>query len=142
MRRCAGFLGGSLERKERRSKDEWDNVKEMPDALKGGIRMKKSQCLIQRLRDELNFKLPADTIAKRTRSGWHQKAAGAWIWFLSSESRFIFPEIGSPFTITELIKSQKLCVVFVNRGSDIEIYPDDIGPDTAITQFPREADND
>jgi len=71
-----------------------------------------SEKLINRLRDELDISLSDDAVIKRTYAGRNLKAAGAFVWQIYDPKHPV-REIGSQYTVTELLKFKKLDVCFV-----------------------------
>jgi hypothetical protein len=83
--------------------------------------MTKTQQLLKRLREELGIPLPEDTLVKRTRSGYLQKSAGAWSWFLYSPTHIWVSDYGSPDRVVELCLATKL-EVYDNPNGHKEIW--------------------
>lgn len=79
--------------------------------------------LVRRLREEHDLDLEDDLSMFRTRAGRHQRAAGAWAWFvLDSKNREV---LASQYPISELVKAPKLTVYRDYRyfGAPLEIDP-------------------
>lgn len=85
--------------------------------------MKPSQKLIQRLKTELGIDIPDDVVIKTLRTGRHQKAAGAWSWCLWSTEHTNVTNIGSTYTVADLIKAPKI-VISRRFNFSQEIIPD------------------
>jgi len=95
-----------------------------------GRSSKLSRRLIRRLRNELGLDIPEDTPFYRTYSGHWQRKRGAWSWWFSVESGPLSRyQIGSPYSMTYLMKYPKLCV-YTDKSlygpRILEILPDGI----------------
>ena len=93
--------------------------------------MTKNERMMQRLRVELGLKLPVDTTIERTYAGRNLKAGGAFSWYLRSEERPGVTGIGSPSTVTDLLRAKKLCIDASWGDSCIE--SDDPAGDKGLT---------
>ena len=83
------------------------------------MRRKKSERLLDRLRDELGLDIPTDATIERTYAGHWQKLAGAFVWTVVKEPAY--PVIGSGYTVTKLLKRKLLHVT--NYWGDLEVWP-------------------
>ena len=84
--------------------------------------MKSVERLAARLEREHQIKLDVRTF-NRTRAGHWQRSAGAWSWYayLVREENAGFVDIGSQFSVRQLLKAEKL---EVGKGiAGIEIDP-------------------
>ena len=86
--------------------------------------MKLSERFIQRCRDELKLNLPDGTFVRRTYAGYWQRAAGAMSWTFAHKHEYI-GEIGSQWSITELMKAPRLSIMYNDSGNMNEIDPED-----------------
>lgn len=75
-------------------------------------KLKSSEKLQRRMRQELSLEMPADSAIRRTYAGRHQRAAGAFIWTLETEDRrsgfFGWHVVGSQYTVRELMRARKI----------------------------------
>ena len=85
------------------------------------------QKLVQRLRDEHGLAIPDDFHFERVYAGHWQRSAGAWSWYMC------YPapgggvqEIGSQWSVTELLRSKKPWDVGLEGGirKTLTIIPD------------------
>ena len=83
----------------------------------------KAKRLLRRIGSELGRDLPEDAYIQRTYAGRNQKAEGAFAWFVESPSQMVWPPVGSGWTVTGLLKADKLSIVD-SFGSDQEVIPD------------------
>lgn len=76
-------------------------------------RKKPGERLIERLRG-LGVDIPRTAEVRRTRSGRHQRACGAWSWFLHNPERFsgghlgLALNVGSQERVKDLLKAKKI----------------------------------
>lgn len=98
-------------------------------------RQKLSEWMLDWLRDYGRKLSPTATI-KRTRSGRHQKSAGAWVWYVSDYPNVT--DIGGCETLTELRHCPNLGLIRSGIGIDVEVCCDCKG----ICEGLRKADGD
>jgi hypothetical protein len=66
------------------------------------------QKLVQRLRDEHDLAIPDDFYFQSTYAGHWQRSAGAWSWWIHYPAEGGgFMEIGSQWSVTELLRNKK-----------------------------------
>ncbi len=88
--------------------------------------MKPSDVLLKRLRTELKLEIGEGNYIRRTYAGPEQKSIGAWTWYLTGPDNDGYREnLGSQYTVTELIHYAKLVIYVQERTGDIHIVPSD-----------------
>ncbi len=86
----------------------------------------KDQLLPEKLRLKLNkvlkLNIPKYAIFKRTHAGYRQLSSGAWKWYCwYPESPY---DIGSPYSVGEILKAKRISIFKSRLGGGIEIEID------------------
>jgi hypothetical protein len=71
---------------------------------------------------EIGIEFSAKATIRRTYAGRHQKATGAWTWFLLDPAD-VARDLGSSYTVTELARAKKITANAMRHGAteiDIE----------------------